>query len=162
MFKILSKIISKQCDQIWRFFAILAIFGGFWRQFFCQKSPLHKSFDVDILAFKKLVYVLWRQIWRFSAKCWRFFRLNTWSHCKHWLFVLQQLQNRKLKSKFCSKVSNFLPNANVVISLKSDMSATKRKRSNDSSSSDDNEARFAEAVDPVFHGKLYGTQPNGI
>ena len=40
------------------------------------------------------------------------------------------------------------------------MSATKGKRSNDSSSSDDNEARFAEAVDPVFHGKLYGTNGN--
>ena len=44
------------------------------------------SFDVDSLGFKNpkiYSYVLWRQIWRFSPKCWRLFRLNTWSHCKH-------------------------------------------------------------------------------
>ena len=40
------------------------------------------------------------------------------------------------------------------------MSAAKRKRSGDSSSSEDNESRFAEAVDPVLHGKLYGTVAN--
>ena len=71
---------SFQCDQIWRFVAILAIFGGLWRQFFCQKLPVHKSFDVDILGFEKFVYVLWRQIWRLLSKCWRLFGLNTWSH----------------------------------------------------------------------------------
>ena len=41
------------------------------------------SFDVDILGFKNpkiYSYVLWRQIWRFLPKCWRLFRLNTWSH----------------------------------------------------------------------------------
>ena len=39
------------------FFAILVLFGSFWRPFFLPKiaSSVH---DVDILAFKKLVYVL--------------------------------------------------------------------------------------------------------
>jgi hypothetical protein len=40
------------------------------------------------------------------------------------------------------------------------MSKTKRPKSADSSSED--EARFAEAVDPVLHGKLYGIAANGI
>ena len=40
------------------------------------------------------------------------------------------------------------------------MSKTKRPKSADSSS--DDEARFAEAVDPVLHGKLYGIAANGI
>ena len=53
---------NRQCDQIWQFFAILAIFLGFWQQFFCPKLPAYKSFDVDILEFKKLVYLLWRQM----------------------------------------------------------------------------------------------------
>ena len=68
-----------QCDQIWRFVAILVIFGGVWRQFFCQTSPVpvHKSFDVDILGFGKFIYELQRQIWRFLPKCWRLFGLNT-------------------------------------------------------------------------------------
>ena len=71
---------ADQCDQIWPFVAILAIFGGVWQQFFCQKSPV-KSFDVDIFGFGKFIYVLWRQIWRFLPKCWRLFGPNTWSHC---------------------------------------------------------------------------------
>ena len=60
--------------------AILAILGGVWRQLFCQKLPVHKSFDVDILGFEKFIYVLWRQIWRLLPKCWLLFGLNTWSH----------------------------------------------------------------------------------
>ena len=58
----------------------MAIFGGVWRQFFCPKSPVYKSFDVDILGFGKFTFVLWRQIWRFLPKSWLLFGLNTWSH----------------------------------------------------------------------------------
>ena len=76
----LAAVCLEQCDQIWQFVAILAIFGGVWRQFFCQKSPVHKSFDVDILGFGKFIYVLWRQIWRLLPKCWWLFGVNTWSH----------------------------------------------------------------------------------
>ena len=66
-----------QCDQIWQSVAILAIFGGVWQQFCCQKSPVHKSFDLDILGFGKFIYVPWQQIWRFLPKCWQLFGLNT-------------------------------------------------------------------------------------
>ena len=45
----------------------------------CPKSPVYT-------AFIKLVYLLWRQIWRFSQKCWQFFCLNIWSHWS-WLDV---------------------------------------------------------------------------
>ena len=47
----------RKCDQIWQFFSILVIFGGVWQQFFCPKSPVYKSLDVDILGFGKFIYV---------------------------------------------------------------------------------------------------------
>ena len=42
------------------------------------------------------------------------------------------------------------------------MSKNKRKQIDGSSSDDDDVSKFADAVDPTFHGKLYGTQTNGI
>ena len=45
--------IVSSVTRFWQFFAILAIFRGFGRQFFCPKLLVYKSFDVDILAFKK-------------------------------------------------------------------------------------------------------------
>ena len=54
----MSEYHFNQCDQIWRFVTILAIFKPFWQQIFCPKSPknlLYKSFDVDILGLEKIV-----------------------------------------------------------------------------------------------------------
>ena len=70
---------SSQCDQMWRFVAILAIFGMLLG-FIFPKINKNWTFDVDILAFEKFIYFLWQQIWRFSPKCWLFFGLNSWSH----------------------------------------------------------------------------------
>jgi hypothetical protein len=41
------------------------------------------------------------------------------------------------------------------------MSKNKRKQQDDSSSSEDDVSKFADAVDPTFHGKLYGSKATG-
>ena len=63
--------------------------------FFCQKSPVHKSFDVNILGFGKFFYVLWWQIWQFLPNCWRLFGLNTWSHW-WWAFIQDKLADKQV------------------------------------------------------------------
>ena len=78
---------------VWPDFAIytiLVVFGGFWQKFIWPKSPVHRSFDVDILGLEKFIYLLWWQIWRFLPKCWWFFLWKTKSHCKvtNLLFLL--------------------------------------------------------------------------
>ena len=100
-----------QCDQIWRFVTILAIFGGIWWQFFCPKSQVYKSFDVDILGFGKFIYVLWWQIWRFLPKCWLLFGLNTWSH---WQLSKRTLININI---YWKKENFAVPQASLVVEV---------------------------------------------
>ena len=78
------EVMNSECDQIWQFVTILAIFRPFRLQIFGPKlaKKNYKSFDVDILGLEKLGYLLWRQIWRFLPKCWRIFCPNTWSLCE--------------------------------------------------------------------------------
>ena len=95
--------------SVWPDMAICRYFGNFGRclvTIFCQKSPVHKSFDEDILAsiflcilgFGKFIYVLCRQIWRFLPKCWQLFGLNTWSHC--FLPLVGDVKSKQKKENF--------------------------------------------------------------
>ena len=96
MFLSWVKVALCGAKPVWPDFGDFHHFGDFWRilaTFFCPILPVYKSFDVDILVFKKLGYLLCRQIWRFSPKYGRFFGLNTWSHCIEPLAI------------FCSSIS---------------------------------------------------------
>ena len=100
---------------VWPDMAICRHFGNFGRclvTIFCQKSPVHKSFDEDILAsiflcilgFGKFIYVLCRQIWRFLPKCWQLFGLNTWSH---WMKTTDFWHWHKIVTHFLYRNFNF-------------------------------------------------------
>ena len=77
---------------MWRFVAILAIFGALWRQFFAQnrqKKYFYKSFDIDILAFEKRPYYCGDKFGDFSPKAGDFFS-KTPGHTGCWV-VLNKL-----------------------------------------------------------------------